>query len=103
MPNIVPTKQTMALAEALNTRGLYVKTEHYDGHKHVDIFIPAARLYIEVDGPKHYLDPKQIIADFKRDHFSDGDDFHTMRLTNEAIEAHLIEIADAITQVAKSN
>jgi hypothetical protein len=31
-------------------------------------------------GLYHYTDPKQIKADFKRDHYSDGDDFYTIRI-----------------------
>lgn len=93
------TKQTEKLADALRARNVRVAVEHWDGHKHVDIFVPDARLYIEVDGLQHYIDPKQIIADLRRDHFSDGDDFSTMRVTNQLIETHLDEIANAVAEV----
>lgn len=95
-----PTKQTTALTEALRVRGIRVETEYWDGHKHIDVYLPDARIFVEVDGLQHYTNPKQILADFKRDHFSDGDDVPTLRLTNQLIETHLEEIADAITKIA---
>lgn len=99
MHTTTPTKQTLELVGALRALGVEVETEYYDGHKRVDICVPKARLYIEVDGMRHYTDPKQILADFRRDHFSDGDDFSTMRLPNELVDEHLQEIANAIAQV----
>lgn len=99
MPENVPTRQTVVLANALRARNVNVAVEHWDGHKHIDIYLPDARIYIEVDGLKHYVEPKQIIADLRRDHFSDGDDFSTMRITNQLVDTHLNEIADAIAGV----
>jgi very-short-patch-repair endonuclease len=96
-----PTVQVLKLAQALKGKGVKLELEHWDGHKHVDIFIPSARLYIEVNGLKHYTDPKQIIADLKRNHFSDGDDFLTLPITNQLINTHLEEMATAIFAVAK--
>jgi ABC-type lipoprotein release transport system permease subunit len=55
--------------------------------------------FIEVDGIHHLTDPEQIIRDFKRDHFSDGDDFDTIHIPNELLKTHLEQIADAITTV----
>ena len=95
------TKQTTLLAIALEERGIRVKLEHWDGHKHVDIFIPAVGMYIEVDGMPHYTSPKQIIQDLQRDHFSNDDGFFTKHIPNELIETHLKEIADAIETVVK--
>lgn len=99
MQDNIPTKQTIALADALRARNINVAIEHWDGHKHIDIFVPEARLYVEVDGLRHYTDAKQIISDLKRDHFSDGDDFSTMRITNQLVDNYLNEIADAIADV----
>lgn len=42
------------LAAALKKRGVELELEHWDGHKHVDIYIPKDHLYIEVDGVPHY-------------------------------------------------
>ncbi|MFA6158347.1 MAG: DUF559 domain-containing protein [Candidatus Paceibacterota bacterium] len=99
MPIIVPTKQTIALAEALRKRGVEVKTEYWDGHKHVDLYIPDAKLFIEIDGIQHYIDSKQILADLKRDHYSDGDDILTKRFSNQLIETRVEEIARAISEI----
>ena len=100
MPTIKPTKQVLLLAEALQRRGVELRIEHWDGHKHIDIYIPKDNLYIEVDGLHHYTEHKQIIADFNRDYFSFKDGFFTKRITNELVENHLEEIADAIADVA---
>jgi very-short-patch-repair endonuclease len=100
MPKLEPTKETLALAHALRDRGVVVELEHWDGHKHVDIFIPAAKLYIEIDGIQHFTNPKQILTDFKRDHYSDDGSFFTKRFSNEMITHHLDEIADAVTEIA---
>ncbi len=102
MPNITPTKQVLALAEALKQRGVILEIEHWDGHKHIDIYIPNDHLYIEVDGVPHSTNVKQIIADLNRDYFSFKDGFYTKHITNELIDYHLDEIADAITTVAKN-
>lgn len=97
-----PTPQTLKLAEALKARGVHLELEHWDGHKHIDIFIPSARLYIEVNGLQHYTDPKLLFADLRRSHFSDGDDYLTIPITNQLIDSHLDGIADAITQVVQN-
>ena len=102
MSNITPTKQTIALIEALQKRGIELMIEHWDGHKHIDIYIPKDNLYIEVDGLSHHTNPEQIIADFNRDYFSFKNGFFTKHITNESIEIHLEEIADAIAHVANN-
>ena len=96
MPKLESTKEVRALVDALKARGVHAETEHWDGHKHVDIFVPAAKLYIEIDGIQHFTNPKQILADFKRDHYSDDGEFYTKRFSNEMVRSHLGEIADAI-------
>lgn len=90
------------LIEALQKRNVVIDPEHWDGHKHVDILIPKAKLYIEVDGLGHQTKPEQIISDFKRDYFSFKDGFFTKHITNESIESHVEEIADAIAHVIDS-
>ncbi len=99
MSKKVSTKQTLKLAEALKKRGVHLELEYWDGHKHVDIFIPKARIYIEVDGVQHDTKKKQVISDFNRDYFSHKEGFFTKHITNEEIEEHLESIADAITFV----
>lgn len=95
------TPQAKALHEALAKLGVTSILEYSDGHKHVDIGIPDAKLYIEVDGLKHFIDPKQIIADFKRAHYSNQDNFVTFYVTNQLIDKFLDEIADAVAEVVK--
>ena len=102
MPNNKPTRHVYMLAEALRQRGVTLEIEHSDGHKHVDIYIEKDHIYIEVDGLPHATNVKQIIADFNRDYFSFKEGFFTKHITNEAIENHLPEIANAIEKVAKN-
>lgn len=97
--NPIPTRLVYELGGALQKRGIEIILEHSDGHKHVDIAILAAKIFIEVDGIHHLTDPEQIIRDFKRNHFSDGDDFDTIHIPNELLKTHLDQIADAITKV----
>lgn len=89
----------MKLADALTKRGVDYILEHWDGHKHIDIYIPKDNLYIEVDGMPHMTRPERIISDFNRDYFSFKGGFFTKHITNEAIDTHVEEIADAIANV----
>ena len=93
------TEHAKNLHAALVTVGVEAYLEHPDGHKCVDIFVPKAKLYIEVDGRHHYTSARQIQTDFKRDHFSDDDGFHTMHITNEAADNDAIRIARAIKKI----
>lgn len=95
------TEQTKRLNEALIINGLHPILEYSDGHKHVDIAILESKIFIEVDGLHHFIDPKQIQADFKRNHYSDGDDYDTIHIPNLIIEHHCDEIAKAITILAQ--
>lgn len=96
-----PSPQVQLLAEALKKRGLHPEVEYWDGHKHVDIALIQAKMFIEVDGIQHLIDPEQIIRDVKRDHFSDGDDYGTIHIPNLVISHYLENFADAITEVAQ--
>src|SRR3989344_6576465 len=102
MPNNIPTEHEMKLTEALRKRGVVLEVHHWDGHKHVDIYIPKDKLYIEVDGMPHITKPERIISDLNRDYFSFKDGFFTKHVTNEAIDTHLDDIANAIAHVAKN-
>jgi very-short-patch-repair endonuclease len=97
-----PTRHALALAEELQKRGVQLEMEYWDGHKHVDIYIPAAKICIEINGLQHYTNPEQIAADLQRAHFSDGDGRRTMTITNQLIDSRLSEIADAIGQIARA-
>ena len=67
----------------------------------MDISIPWARLNIEIDGRHHLLNPKQLYSDLERDSYSQEDEKGTIRITNDAIEKDLDEIADSIAKVAR--
>jgi very-short-patch-repair endonuclease len=105
MPQVVnnhtPTKQARMLYEALREKGVNAQLEYSDGHKTVDIAILDAHIYIEVDGIQHFTDPEHIMKDFKRSHFSDGDDFNTFHVTNQIIDRYLNEVVDALVKVVE--
>jgi very-short-patch-repair endonuclease len=95
------TPQAKKLQEALEKQGIKIISEYYDGYKHVDLFLPEARIAIEVDGLQHVSDPKQIMTDFQREHYSKLNNIDTMHLENSVVDRHLNEIADAIAKVVK--
>ena len=97
--NNTPTKEAVMLNDALNSVGIETVLEHHDGHKCVDIYVPKAKTYIEVDGNRHYTSHHQIISDFERDHHSDDDGFHTLHIPNEAVHKHAIKIARALKKM----
>ncbi len=94
-----PTKHAAMLNEALNSVGVETKLEYYDKHKHIDIYIPKGKIYIEVDGPNHYTDHIQMADDFKRDAYSTEDGFHTIHIPNRIVETDAIKIARAFKKM----
>lgn len=99
MPSQNMTKQVEKLYQALLTASVRVTPEYWDGHKHIDLAILEAKLYIEVDGLQHLTDPKQILADFDREHYSDVEGFNTIHISNLVIESHLSDVVKAICAV----
>ncbi len=102
MSNIKPTEEELILNKALNELGIETKLQHWDGHKHIDIFIPEGKIYIEVDGVNHFTDVRQIMSDFQRDHYSDDDGFHTLRIPAETIPKQVHGIARALKKILNS-
>lgn len=94
-----PTHQVIQLKNELEKRGVRVETEHFDGFKHVDIYLPEADMYIEVDGLQHLTDPEQIVADLQRDYYSNIEELYTLRIHNIDLEHHLSKISEAIADV----
>lgn len=94
-----PSSSALMLNEALNAVGVETELEHFDGHKHVDIFIPKGKIYIEVDGVNHYTNHIQMVGDFKRNEYSTKDGFHTIHIPNEVVEKQAIKIARAIKKI----
>lgn len=97
-----PSQQAQRLYEALLERGIKCIPEYSDGHKHVDIAVVKAKLYIEVDGLNHFTDADQINRDLKRSHFTDGDDFRTFYVTNQILKYYLNSVVDALVKVINS-
>jgi very-short-patch-repair endonuclease len=91
------------LYDALKTRNIDAVLEYNDGHKTVDIAVLDAKLFIEVDGLQHFTNPEQILRDFKRSHYSDGDDFRTFYVTNQIIEKYLDLVANALVEVIRKS
>ncbi len=89
------------LHKAIIKRGVDAKLEYPDGHKHIDIYIPSARIAIEVDGMQHYTNPKQIISDFGRSRGSQKKGVNTIHIPNDLAVKHLKKVADALAEVAK--
>lgn len=99
MNKITPLAQK--LHDALKEKGIECVLEFPDGFKHVDIGIPEAKIYIEVDGPQHLTDYRQILNDFGRNYYSDADGYNTLRIPNEVLENHFEKIVKAIEKVVK--
>ncbi len=97
----IPTKEACDLKEALEEKGVLVYIELDDGHKHVDLAIPRAKLNVEVDGIKHLTDPHQIVADLGRGYYSHKIGYSTMHIPNEMIHRHLKEISEALAEASK--
>ena len=95
-----PTKEANLLKNALEDYGIEVHLEYNDGHKSVDLAIPDAKLYIEVDGIQHLIDPKQVRADLNRDYYSNQEGMGTIHIHNWEITHHLRSIARAIAETA---
>lgn len=96
-----PTPEEIALKQALENLGLRVLSQHWDGHKHIDLSIPAAKIDIEIDGKYHLTDPHQIISDLSRSHYSNTDGFETVHIPDEYIHTDLEKIAKALAEAAK--
>ena len=99
MSNIRPTKEALLLNRELNKAGILTELEHWDGHKHVDIYVPVGKLYIEIDGEQHYTSVTQISSDFRRDHYSEMEGYRTFRIPSFVVDKKLGGITKAILEV----
>ena len=66
----------------------------------MDLFIEEAKLYIEIDGLNHWLNPKQIQADFSSDHYSDQDGFRTFRVPSFVVLTETNRLVRAIRDIS---
>lgn len=96
-----PTKEANDLMDALKKLGIRVYRELYDGHKHIDIAIPKAKINVEIDGIHHLTNPKQILADLHRGYYSHKKGYQTMHIPNEMIRLYLKEISEALAEASK--
>lgn len=95
------SRQAKQLYEALKDRKIKCEKEKWDKHKHIDISIDDARIYIEVDGDYHYTSSTQIKKDLVRDYYSAEEGFRTIHVPNRLIDDKLDEVADAIAQITR--
>ncbi len=95
------TPQATKLSEALRQRGINNQLEYDDGHKHVDIHIPWARLNLEIDGKYHLTNPEHLYRDLMRDSFSHSDGIDTIRIPNSVVDYDLDALANSIAEVAR--
>lgn len=93
------TEPQIVLYDLLKAKGVEAILEYYDGHKTVDIAIPEAKLFIEIDGLDHFTDPEKIETDFKREHYSDVSKFSTIHIPNIIINHHAWRVAEGIVKV----
>ncbi|MBP9701876.1 MAG: DUF559 domain-containing protein [Candidatus Pacebacteria bacterium] len=96
------TPEAKKICTALERLYIDLSVEHWDGYKHVDIYIPCARLCIEVDGPRHYTDPHQIMRDIERASYSARSGRRTIHIPNEAIQKNCQGVAKALAQVIRA-
>jgi very-short-patch-repair endonuclease len=96
-----PTPQAKRLHEALNKRDIHNELEFDDGHKHSDIYIPSAKLNLEVDGEYHLRDSEQWFRDLKRDLHSNNEGKSTIHIPNHYVDTHLDELANVIAEVIR--
>ena len=95
------TPQAIKLSNALKRVDIKHELEYWDGHKHVDIAIPWAKLYIEIEGRQHGFNPKQILSDETRDTSSQKEGYYTKRIPNEWVDRDAQQVASGIARLAR--
>lgn len=102
MPKGIPSKYALILNNKLIKLGIHTELEYWDGHKHIDIAIPSARLYIEIDGREHFTNPQTIERDFKRTHYSDENHFNTFHIPNLFVKYHCKALVNGIVKLVEN-
>jgi very-short-patch-repair endonuclease len=97
------TSETIKLCYALKGKGFNSLIDFWDGHKHIDIAIPEAKINIEVDGIQHNTKPSQALSDLKRTYYSFKKGYFTLRIPNSLIHSNFDECLDLITEIIKEN
>lgn len=98
-----PTPQARKLHDALKRRGIPAELEKWEGHKHIDIAIPSARINIEVDGQHHNFNDEQAFSDLQRTFFSFEKGYYTLRIPNSLIENRLNRAVDLVIGIIEKN
>lgn len=93
------TEHEKALTKELEKRGVKVIPQFNDSHKHIDLYLPEAKVNIEIDGIQHLINAKNILSDFGRTYYADKAGYNTIHIQNETLEKYLEKIADAIAEV----
>ena len=94
------TPESLKLSRALTNLEVEHTLEAYDGHKHVDIAIESAKLYIELDGSQHGFSSKQMLADDERDKHSLKAGYATKRIPNSWVNGNVDKLALSIARLA---
>jgi very-short-patch-repair endonuclease len=94
------TPEALKLSRALRSLEVEHILEAYDGHKHVDIAIESAKLYIELDGSQHGFSSKQMLADDDRDKHSVKAGYTTKRIPNSWVNQNTDKLALNIARLA---
>lgn len=95
------TSHALRLSEALRKQDIKHTLEYSDGHKHVDIAIPWAKVFVELEGYQHTFNPKQVISDRERDYHSQKEGYYTWRVPNERIDRDVDGVARSIAKLAR--
>jgi hypothetical protein len=93
------TLEAKYLSFALKERDIVCELEHFDGYKHIDVFIPSHNLYFEVDGLQHSTNSDQALTDLLRTGYSLATGRLTIRIPNILIIEKLAETGDAIVEI----
>lgn len=95
------TPQALKLSNALKSYDVVHTLEYSDGHKHIDIAIESAKLYLELDGSQHAFSPKQMCSDDERDKHSLKAGYTTKRIPNLWVDQNVEKLAANIAILVK--
>jgi len=93
------TPQAVKLSYALTKRGIRNNLVTHDAIRHVDISIPWARLFIELDFQQQVFDEKQLHADLEREVY-DQEDISTVKVPNALVDQNVDAVADSLAKFA---
>src|SRR5260370_34459725 len=74
--------------------GWKFRRQHPIGPYYVDFYCPAAKLIVEIDGPRH--DYSNDAYDMRRQAWLEAEGFRVIRFTAPAVDGAVVDRADAI-------